>query len=86
MEQETYKLIYADPPWFYKDDSYQSRTKTKRSTNHAGLHYPCMPHDQMLAEIAPVMSDLADPTGCLMLMWITNKHCLLYTSPSPRDS
>lgn len=71
---KTYKIIYADPPWFYKDNSYQSRTKSQRTDNTAASQYPCMPHDEMLKDIAPLMNSLADPIGCVMFMWITNKH------------
>lgn len=71
-----YKIIYADPPWFYKDNAYQARKAGKRTNVNPDQTkiYPCMPHDEMLRDVAPLISNLADPIGCLMFMWITNKH------------
>ena len=73
---KTYKLIYADPPWHYDNNAYQARAKGARTNvnpDQTGI-YPTMPHKEMINEIAPLMSDLADPVGCIMLMWITNRH------------
>lgn len=76
QKTKTYKLIHADPPWHYSDNAYQARAKGSRTNVNPDQTdiYPTVPHAQMLEEFAPMISDLADPLGCLMFMWVTNRH------------
>lgn len=55
----SYRLIYADPPWTYRD-------KCKGGERGAGFKYPTM----TVADICrlPVW-ELADPESCLLAMW-----------------
>lgn len=55
----SYRLIYADPPWAYRD-------KCRSGDRGAGFKYPTM----TVADICrlPVW-ELADPESCLLAMW-----------------
>jgi N6-adenosine-specific RNA methylase IME4 len=55
----SYRLIYADPPWTYRD-------KCRGGERGAGFKYPTM----TVADICrlPVW-ELADPESCLLAMW-----------------
>ena len=63
LERQKYKVIYADPPWDFKVWS------KKGAGRSAERHYGVPPFEQ-LANM-PVI-DLADPTGCVLLMWATD--------------
>lgn len=54
-----FNLIYADPPWEYKD-------KCKDGNRGAGFKYPTMKAED-IARI-PVWQ-LANPESCLLAMW-----------------
>lgn len=71
---ETYKIIYADPPWYYKGNVNAGRVLDKRSDISASLIYPTMKPAEMEAEFGPMINQLADPLGALMFMWVTNSH------------
>ncbi|EDY2029989.1 hypothetical protein GTB64_004431 [Salmonella enterica] len=59
MEPKKYKLIYADPPWEYKD-------KAKDGKRGAGFKYPTMD----LLDICHLpVRELADAESCLLAMW-----------------
>lgn len=57
----TYKLIYADPPWTYRDRC------------NAGRRGACHKYNVMAVDeiCALDVQSLADPTGCLLAMWWT---------------
>ena len=58
--EKKYKIIYADPPWSYKD-------KSKSHGGGAESHYPCM----SLLEICTLpVYKIADEDSVL-LMWVT---------------
>lgn len=57
---KTYKIIYADPPWLYKD----SASSGNRGASHK---YPCANLEQL--KQLPV-SRLADK-NCVLVMWVT---------------
>ncbi|EJG5415726.1 hypothetical protein NAD41_002365 [Salmonella enterica] len=59
MDAKKYKLIYADPPWEYKD-------KAKDGKRGAGFKYPTMTI-QEICRLA--VWELADPESCLLAMW-----------------
>lgn len=54
-----FDLILADPPWKY--GAWPKR-------GNADNHYPTMPGEDIAA--MPV-HELADPNGCVLLMWVT---------------
>ena len=55
-----YNIIYADPPWQYKD-------KSKSHGGGAESHYPCMSIDE-ICEL-PVAEMCAD--NCVLFLWVT---------------
>ena len=57
----TYRVIYADPPWNYGNSGLQQY-------GHASHHYPAMSIDELCA--LPVM-DIADKNAVLFL-WVTS--------------
>lgn len=57
-----YSLIYADPPWSYKD-------KAAAGKRGAGFKYPTMT-DADLGRLYPMVDSLAAP-DCLLAMWAT---------------
>jgi len=64
--KQKYKVIYADPPWYFKSFS------KKGERRNANQHYDCMSLDDICN--LPV-STVAD-TDCVLLMWVTDP-CLL---------
>jgi N6-adenosine-specific RNA methylase IME4 len=60
-----YGLILADPPWHF--DTYSKKGQGKS----ASQHYDCMSLDEIRA--LPV-ANLADPAGCLLVLWTTGAH------------
>lgn len=58
-----YEVIYADPPWSYKQNG---GPKGKRGV--ASAHYSCMELDELSA--LPV-KELAACSGCALFMWAT---------------
>lgn len=55
-----YKVIYADPPWVYRD-------KCHSGERGAGYKYDLMTVEQ-LCDLRPMIDDLAAP-DCLLAMW-----------------
>ena len=62
-----YNIIYADPPWHYKQGSMFMGTK---ETSSAITHYPTMSKQQL--EEMDVPSLAAD--DCLLFMWSSSPH------------
>lgn len=60
--EKKYSVIYADPPWYYKD----KRTRKKLSGG-AVNHYPLMKLSEL--KVLPV-GDLADD-NCMLFVWVT---------------
>src|SRR3989304_8135334 len=58
-DPKKYQVIYADPPWFYKN-------KTMKGS--AENHYPTM-SDEELSKFP--INDFADQKRCYLLMWTT---------------
>ncbi len=57
-----YGVIYADPPWDFKNWSYTGEVK------NAKIHYPCM----SIKDICEIpVSNIADD-DCVLLMWTTD--------------
>ena len=64
-----YEIIYADPPWDYRGDTFGARIekgKTLENTGGAKSHYNVMPIDEICQ--IPV-STIADE-NCLLFMWV----------------
>ena len=57
-----YKIIYADPPWTFKN--YNNKT----SNTNADHHYPCMSMEEI--KNLPVQ-DIADK-DCILFLWCTD--------------
>ena len=57
-----YKIIYADPPWYFK--SYSKKGEDRNATKH----YPCMEFDDLLGLN---INDIAD-VDCILFMWVTD--------------
>ena len=57
-----YKIIYADPPWTFKNYN------NEKSTHNADHHYPCMNMEDI--KKIPV-ADLAGE-NCILFMWCTD--------------
>jgi len=59
----SFRIIYADPPWSYRDKKVSGRTRCG-----AENHYDCM----TTGEIAQLpVADLADPDGAVLFLWAT---------------
>ena len=61
LPQKQYRLIYADPPWAYKNYS------EKGSNRNADRHYSCMTVEEIKA--LPVIFNAAE--DCVLLLWTT---------------
>ena len=61
-DSKKYKIIYADPPWYFK--SYSKKGEDRNATNH----YPCMEFNDLLALN---INDIAD-VDCCLFMWVTD--------------
>jgi len=55
-----YNIIYADPPWQYRD-----KKKTGRTACGAENHYPCMSLDELKTLEIPAADN------CVLFMWAT---------------
>lgn len=66
MKLPRFSVIYADPPWGYKDDG-QHASSTLRGA--AANQYPTLSNDAIAALPVHLM---ADPAGCVLFMWATN--------------
>lgn len=58
-----YNIIYADPPWAYKD----KRDKHPRLCGGAARHYPTMNIDKIKS--LPIKNICAD--NCMLFLWVT---------------
>lgn len=68
VTQPKYKVIYADPPWWYNRwDKSGVPTRAKTARGMAQAAYPCMKTSEICA--LPI-ADLADK-DCVLLMWAT---------------
>ena len=64
----SYRLILADPPWSFRTYSAKGLMRS------ADRHYSTMP----IADIRALpVRDLADPAGCVLVMWATAPHAAL---------
>ena len=61
-DSKKYKIIYADPPWYFK--IYSKKGEDRNATNH----YPCMEFNDLLALN---INDIAD-VDCCLFMWVTD--------------
>ncbi len=69
-ESNKYQIIYADPPWDYKGQKQHNGSGGK-DTGSASSHYSTM----KLPDLKQLpISQIADPSGCLLFMWSTNPH------------
>lgn len=59
------RIIYADPPWFYKSRAVNSDT---RFGGGAAGHYEVMGADE-IAGLGRSVRELADPDGSCLFMW-----------------
>ena len=63
-----FDIIIADPPWKYR----------QQGRGAAENHYPTMP-DRAIKALGPLIQDVVNPKGCILLMWGTlpnNRLCL----------
>lgn len=58
-----YNIIYADPPWSYRD----KRNKHPRLCGGAAAHYSTMPVDEIMTIDVQSIAD----TNCMLFMWVT---------------
>lgn len=63
ISKRKYNIIYADPPWAYRD----KRDKHPRLCGGASVHYPTMSLSDI--EALPV-ADIADD-NCILFLWAT---------------
>ena len=62
LRPQTYRLILADPPWYFRNFSAKGEKKNPVA------HYDCM--DLAAIQALPVAS-LSHPEGCALVMWAT---------------
>ena len=60
--KKKYKIIYADPPWYFK--SYSKRGEGRNATNH----YSCMEFDDICQLPIASITDL----DCVLFLWVTD--------------
>ena len=60
--KKKYKIIYADPPWYFK--SYSKRGEGRNATNH----YSCMEFDDICRLPIASITDL----DCVLFLWVTD--------------
>lgn len=67
-----YQIIYADPPWSYrqKQINFQSYDKGKKYSNDVTEHYTTMSNDDIKSLN---VKDIAD-TNCLLFLWVTSPN------------
>ena len=64
LPKKKYKIIYADPPYYFK--TYSKKGESRSATKH----YDCMGFDDICN--MPV-SNIAD-MDCVLFMWVTDSH------------
>lgn len=62
-ENKKYSIIYADPPWSYKD----KRDKHPRLCGGASVHYPTMSIEEI--KKLPIQNISAE--NCMLFLWVT---------------
>lgn len=72
MASKSYEIIYADPPWAYrqKQINFQSYDKGKKYHNDVTEHYQTMTNENIKS--LPV-ADMA-ASDCLLFMWATGPN------------
>ena len=67
-----YSIIYADPPWEYKQKqmNFQNYDKGKKYSNDVTEHYPTIPLTEL--KKLPITKIASD--NCLLYMWATNPN------------
>lgn len=67
-----YNIIYADPPWEYKQSqmNFQNYGKGKKYSNDVTEHYPTMSLYELKGLPVPNIAD----KDCLLYMWATNPN------------
>jgi len=63
LPDKKYNVIYADPPWSYKD----KRDKHPRLCGGASVHYPTM----ALADIKALPVGTIADDNCMLFLWVT---------------
>src|SRR5437879_13567787 len=61
-----YAIIYADPPWRYRDILHNAG----KDTGSAELHYPTMSIGELCA-MRPYIDSIA-AEDCLLFLWVTS--------------
>lgn len=66
-----YNIIYADPPWEYKQKqiNFQSYEKGKKYINSVNEHYNTMNKEELF-NMENIIKNITD-TDCLLFMWAT---------------
>lgn len=67
MVDKKYQIIYADPPWSYKNYNYAKTKSGSRAKRGAVKEYKTMSINDI--KLLPV-NDLADE-NCILFMWVT---------------
>ena len=62
LPNKKYKIIYADPPWQYKD-------KLNLQKEGSSVNYNVMSFEE-LTRLKPFIDDLTDK-DCILFMWVT---------------
>lgn len=67
-----YKIIYADPPWEYKQKqiNFQHYDAGKKYVNSVNEHYQTM-SKQKLFDMKKVIENISSSESCLLFMWAT---------------
>lgn len=70
--EKKYKIIYADPPWAYrqKQINFQSYDKGKKYFNDVSEHYQTLSNEQIKnLDVASLSDD-----SCLLFLWVTSPN------------
>lgn len=62
---QLFQIIYADPPWMYRNYNYSETKSGSRAKRGVAKEYPCMTPDEICK--LPIQSIAAD--DCLLAMW-----------------
>jgi len=66
LPKKKYQIIYADPPWSYKDKRERPGPKGNKAGS-AAAHYPTMSLQEIMD--LPVQDIASDP--CMLFIWVT---------------
>ncbi len=65
-----YQIIYADPPWSYRD--YTSREAAEKNLNNNSKKSVAMKYDLMTTqEIGELQVELIAAENCILFLWVT---------------